>query len=100
VESNQNHKRDEWLSALEKMESFKPRTVVAGHKNMKNDDDAGSLQISSSTKDSEAFLTFTSASFAVIFGQTSLRLDRSASRLTDVRLRAKRGLHIIWVWLL
>jgi glyoxylase-like metal-dependent hydrolase (beta-lactamase superfamily II) len=39
VESNQNQKRDEWISALEKMESFKPRTVVAGHKNMKNDDD-------------------------------------------------------------
>jgi glyoxylase-like metal-dependent hydrolase (beta-lactamase superfamily II) len=39
VESNQNHKGDEWLAALQKMESFKPRTVVAGHKNMKNDDD-------------------------------------------------------------
>ena len=39
VESNQNQKRDEWLSALEKMESLKPRTVIAGHKNMKNDDD-------------------------------------------------------------
>jgi hypothetical protein len=39
VESNQNQKRDEWISALDKMESFKPRTVVAGHKNMKNDDD-------------------------------------------------------------
>jgi glyoxylase-like metal-dependent hydrolase (beta-lactamase superfamily II) len=39
VESNQNQKRDEWISALEKMESFKTRTVVAGHKNMKNDDD-------------------------------------------------------------
>lgn len=39
VEANQNHKRDEWLSALEKMESFKAHTVVAGHKNMKNDDD-------------------------------------------------------------
>lgn len=39
LESNQNQKRDEWLSALDKMESLKPRTVVAGHKNMKNDDD-------------------------------------------------------------
>jgi glyoxylase-like metal-dependent hydrolase (beta-lactamase superfamily II) len=39
VESNQNQKRAEWISALDKMESFKPRTVVAGHKNMKNDDD-------------------------------------------------------------
>jgi len=39
LESNQNQKRDEWLSALEKMESFKPRTVVAGHMNKKNDND-------------------------------------------------------------
>jgi glyoxylase-like metal-dependent hydrolase (beta-lactamase superfamily II) len=39
LESNQSQKRGEWLSALDKMESFKPRTVVAGHKNMKNDDD-------------------------------------------------------------
>ena len=39
LESNQNQKRGEWLSALDKMESFKPRVVVAGHKNMKNDDD-------------------------------------------------------------
>ena len=39
VEANQNQKRDEWLAALDKMESLKPRTVVAGHKNMKNDDD-------------------------------------------------------------
>ena len=39
VEANQNQKRDEWLAALDKMESIKPRIVVAGHKNMKNDDD-------------------------------------------------------------
>jgi len=39
VESNQNQKRYEWLSALDKMASLKPRIVVAGHKNMKNDDD-------------------------------------------------------------
>ena len=39
LESNQNQKRDEWLAALDKMESLKPSTVVAGHKNMKNDDD-------------------------------------------------------------
>jgi glyoxylase-like metal-dependent hydrolase (beta-lactamase superfamily II) len=39
VESNQNQKREEWISALQEMASFKPRTVVAGHKNMKNDDD-------------------------------------------------------------
>ena len=39
LEANQNQKRDEWLAALDKMESLKPRTVIAGHKNMKNDDD-------------------------------------------------------------
>jgi len=39
VEANQNQKRDEWLAALDKMESLRPRIVVAGHKNMKNDDD-------------------------------------------------------------
>ena len=39
MEANQNQKRDEWMSALDKMESLKPRVVVAGHKNMKNDDD-------------------------------------------------------------
>jgi glyoxylase-like metal-dependent hydrolase (beta-lactamase superfamily II) len=39
MEANQNQKRDEWISALDKMESLKPRIVVAGHKNMKNDDD-------------------------------------------------------------
>lgn len=38
VESNQNHKNDEWLAALDKMQSLKPRIVVAGHKNPKNDD--------------------------------------------------------------
>jgi hypothetical protein len=35
---NENQKRGEWLAALEKMPSLKPRTVVAGHKNPKNDD--------------------------------------------------------------
>ena len=39
MEANQNQKRDEWISALDKMESLKPRIVVAGHKNMKNDND-------------------------------------------------------------
>lgn len=39
VESNQNRKNDEWLAALDKMQSLKPRTVVAGHKNPKYDDD-------------------------------------------------------------
>jgi glyoxylase-like metal-dependent hydrolase (beta-lactamase superfamily II) len=39
MEANQSHKRDEWISALNKMESLKPRIVIAGHKNVKNDDD-------------------------------------------------------------
>ncbi len=39
LESNQNQKREEWLAALDKMQSLKPRIVVAGHKNPKNDDD-------------------------------------------------------------
>src|SRR5271163_2946314 len=39
VESNQNHKREEWISALNKMESLESHTVIAGHKNPKNDDD-------------------------------------------------------------
>jgi glyoxylase-like metal-dependent hydrolase (beta-lactamase superfamily II) len=38
VESNQNQKRGEWLSALDKMGALEPRNVIAGHKNMKNDD--------------------------------------------------------------
>jgi glyoxylase-like metal-dependent hydrolase (beta-lactamase superfamily II) len=38
LESNQNQKRDEWLEALDRMQSLKPRIVVAGHKNPKNDD--------------------------------------------------------------
>ncbi len=38
LESNQNQKREEWLAALDKMQSLKPRIVVAGHKNPKNDD--------------------------------------------------------------
>jgi glyoxylase-like metal-dependent hydrolase (beta-lactamase superfamily II) len=39
MEANQNQKRGEWFSALDKMESLKPRVVVAGHKNMKTDHD-------------------------------------------------------------
>src|SRR5271156_533732 len=39
AESNQKQKREEWISALNKMESLKPDTVVAGHKNPKNDDE-------------------------------------------------------------
>jgi glyoxylase-like metal-dependent hydrolase (beta-lactamase superfamily II) len=38
LESNQNQKSEEWLAALGKMQSLKPRIVVAGHKNPKNDD--------------------------------------------------------------
>ncbi|HLZ91801.1 MAG TPA: MBL fold metallo-hydrolase [Candidatus Acidoferrum sp.] len=38
LESNQNHKNDEWLAALDTMQSLKPLAVVAGHKNPKNDD--------------------------------------------------------------
>jgi len=38
LESNQNQKREEWLAALDKMQSLNPRIVVAGHKNPKNDD--------------------------------------------------------------
>lgn len=43
VESNQNHKNDEWLAALDKMQSLKPSTVVAGHKNPKNDDNGSRM---------------------------------------------------------
>ena len=35
----EQQKRQQWIAALDKMESLKPRIVVAGHKNMKNDDD-------------------------------------------------------------
>ena len=38
LESNQNQKREEWLAALDKMQSLNPRIVIAGHKNPKNDD--------------------------------------------------------------
>jgi hypothetical protein len=33
-------KNDEWRAALDKIQFLKPRTVVAGHKNPKNDDNA------------------------------------------------------------
>src|ERR1700747_3396921 len=39
MEANQNQKRNEWISALDKMESLKPRIVVAGPKKMTNDND-------------------------------------------------------------
>ena len=38
VESNQQGKRQEWIAALDKMESLKPRAVVAGHKRIGNED--------------------------------------------------------------
>ena len=38
-ESPDRQKRQQWIAALNKMESLKPRIVVAGHKNMKRDDD-------------------------------------------------------------
>ncbi len=41
VESNQHQKRQEWIAALDKMESLKPRAVMAGHKRIGNDDSPG-----------------------------------------------------------
>ena len=41
VESNQQGKRQEWIAALDKMESLKPRAVVAGHKRIGNQDRPG-----------------------------------------------------------
>jgi glyoxylase-like metal-dependent hydrolase (beta-lactamase superfamily II) len=41
VESNQKGKRQEWIAALDKMESLKPRAVVAGHKRIGNEDSPG-----------------------------------------------------------
>jgi len=37
-ESSDQQKRQEWIAALDKMESFKPRAVIAGHKRVGNDD--------------------------------------------------------------
>jgi glyoxylase-like metal-dependent hydrolase (beta-lactamase superfamily II) len=37
-ESPDQQKREEWIAALDKMESFKPRAVIAGHKRFGNDD--------------------------------------------------------------
>src|SRR5258708_4241042 len=37
-ESPNQQKRQEWIAALDKMESLKPRAVVAGHKRVGNDD--------------------------------------------------------------
>jgi glyoxylase-like metal-dependent hydrolase (beta-lactamase superfamily II) len=38
-ESPDHQKRQEWIGALDKMESFNPRAVIAGHKRVGNDDD-------------------------------------------------------------
>jgi glyoxylase-like metal-dependent hydrolase (beta-lactamase superfamily II) len=37
-ESPDHQKRQEWITALDKMESLKPRAVIAGHKRIGNDD--------------------------------------------------------------
>src|ERR1700737_2713860 len=37
-ESTDHQKRQEWIAALDKMESLKPRAVIAGHKRVGNDD--------------------------------------------------------------
>jgi hypothetical protein len=41
AESNQQGKRQEWTGTLDKMESLKPRAVVAGHKRIANEDSPG-----------------------------------------------------------
>jgi glyoxylase-like metal-dependent hydrolase (beta-lactamase superfamily II) len=38
VESPDHEKRQKWIAALDKMESLKPRAVIAGHKRVGNDD--------------------------------------------------------------
>jgi len=38
VESPNQQKRQEWIAALDKMESLKPRAVIAGHKRVGSDD--------------------------------------------------------------
>jgi glyoxylase-like metal-dependent hydrolase (beta-lactamase superfamily II) len=42
-ESTDHQKRQEWIAALDKMESLKPRAVIAGHKRVGNDDGPGIL---------------------------------------------------------
>jgi glyoxylase-like metal-dependent hydrolase (beta-lactamase superfamily II) len=37
-ESPDQQKREEWIAALDKMESLKPSAVIAGHKRVGNDD--------------------------------------------------------------
>ena len=38
-ESPDRQRRQQWIAALNTMKSLKPRIVIAGHKNMQNDDD-------------------------------------------------------------
>jgi glyoxylase-like metal-dependent hydrolase (beta-lactamase superfamily II) len=40
-ESPDRQKRQEWIAALDKMESLQPRAVIAGHKRVGNDDGPG-----------------------------------------------------------
>jgi glyoxylase-like metal-dependent hydrolase (beta-lactamase superfamily II) len=40
-ESPDQQRRQEWIAALDKMESLKPRAVIAGHKRVGNDDSPG-----------------------------------------------------------
>jgi hypothetical protein len=42
-ESPDQQKRQEWIAALDEMESLKPRAVIAGHKRVRNDDSPGIL---------------------------------------------------------
>src|SRR5712692_3369019 len=42
-ESPDQQKRQEWIAAVDKMESLKPRAVIAGHKRVGNDDSPGIL---------------------------------------------------------
>jgi glyoxylase-like metal-dependent hydrolase (beta-lactamase superfamily II) len=42
-ESPDQQKRQEWVAALDKMESLMPRAVIAGHKRVGNDDSPGIL---------------------------------------------------------
>jgi glyoxylase-like metal-dependent hydrolase (beta-lactamase superfamily II) len=42
-ESPDQQRRQEWIAALDKMESLKPRAVIAGHKRVGNDDSPGIL---------------------------------------------------------
>src|SRR5260370_987424 len=42
-ESPDQQRRQEWIAALDKMESLKPRAVIAGHKRVGNEDSPGIL---------------------------------------------------------